>query len=101
MRYAKVTSKRAIEEGRAKRTSKGCFDYTSKSYKIENVVYNSCIGNYTVNIGFYIEAFAKYKLGLLPYDGNLGEQPNKLLEIFNIMEFRKDKKQKEYDAKQS
>jgi hypothetical protein len=64
-------------------------------YKIENVIYKSCVGNYNSNIGFLTEAFSKYEKGMLPFKGTLSDQPAKLIEIFNIIEQRRMDKSKD------
>lgn len=78
-----------------KRRSKGCYDLTTKKYQIENIIYKSCIGNYNINIEFYLESFRKYDSGMLPFTGNLSDQPNKIIEIFNIIEQRRNEKEKD------
>ena len=73
-----------------KRKSKGCYDYTTKQYRNGGFLYKSCYGNYVSNIDFYIEAFSFFEKGKLPYTGTLGEQPNKIIEIFNIIHSRRE-----------
>jgi hypothetical protein len=68
------------------RKLKGCYDFTTKAYKLENIVYKSCVGNFTKNIVYFLEAFSQYEKGMLPYNGSLGEQPAKIIEIFNIID---------------
>lgn len=75
-----------------KRRPKGCYDLTTKVYRIENILYKSCIGNYNSNISFLSESFSKYEKGMLPFKGTLAEQPNKIIEIYNIIEQRREEK---------
>jgi hypothetical protein len=79
------TSEKLIGKTEAKRKSKGCFDYTTRKYKLKNIVYNSCLGNFTKEIDYIIEAFSHYEKGMLPYKGTLAEQPNKIIEIFDLI----------------
>ena len=81
------------------RTAKGCFKLGVKSYTIDNILYKSCIGNYVAPIDFYIEAFSLYEKGMLPYLGTLGEQPNKIIEIFQVIDRRRTIKNNEANNK--
>ena len=85
-------SERLIKKTERKRKSKGCFDFTSKNYRLENVRYLTCIGNFAVPIDFYIEAFGLYEKGVLPFEGNISDQPNKIIEIFQLIEVRRAEK---------
>lgn len=78
----------------AKRRPKGCYDYSTRVYKIENIIYKSCIGNYNNNIDFLLESFSFYEKGMLPFKGTLAEQPAKIIDIFNIIEQRRYEKNK-------
>jgi len=82
-------SQRTMSKSDKKRKSKGCFDFISKAYRIENIRYNSCIGNYVYPMDFLIEAFSLYEKGVLPFKGSIGEQPNKIMEVFSIIESRR------------
>jgi len=83
----------------AKRKPKGCYDYSTRVYKIENVLYKSCIGNYNNSMDFLLEAFSFYEKGMLPFKGTLAEQPAKIIDIFNIIEQRRNEKIKVKDGK--
>jgi len=48
-------SKRLQDKTLVKRKGKGCFDFVTKSYKIENVVFKSCVGNFTSNINYLFD----------------------------------------------
>jgi len=88
-----------IEKGMRSRRSKGCFDFTSKAYRLENIRYNNCIGNHAVPIDFFMEAFALFDKGIMPFDGALADQPNKIMEVFDLIDRRRkayiDRKAKE------
>ena len=55
------------------------------------------MGNFTANINYLFEAFFKYEQGIMPFNGTLGEQPNKIMEVFSVIDYRKTIKQKEAD----
>lgn len=82
-------SKRLLDKTFRKRKSKGCFDYKTKSYRLGNIVYNRCIGNYVKELDYFFDQFLQYEKGQFPFDGKLGDQPNKIIEIFNIIKKRK------------
>ncbi len=71
------------------RKSKGCFDTHTKQYLIQNIRYNKCIGNFVVPIDYLVEAFSLYEKGVLPFEGNIGDQPNKIMEVFQLIEVRR------------
>ena len=83
------TSERLTEKTNRKRQTKGCFDYKSRTYRLENFKYNNCIGNHAIPIDFYIDAFLMYEKGVLPFEGTLGDQPNKMIQIFGILYHRR------------
>lgn len=74
-----------------KRQSKGCYKLGVKAYLFDSIKFSKCPGNYTKEIEYYLEAFSLYEKGMLPFKGNLGEQPNKIVEIFNIISSRRAK----------
>lgn len=81
--------------GLAKRKSKGCFDFTTRSFLLDNVSYKACIGNYTLQgTGFYFELYKNYEKGILPYDTSLGNHPNKLIEVLHIIDNYKKEEEK-------
>lgn len=67
------------------RRSKGCFDYTTKTFLVENAKYYSCIGNFVKPIDYLVESFVQYEKGIMPFEGGILEQPNKIIEVFNII----------------
>ena len=84
------------QRGIVKRKSMGCFDFTTRTFLLDNVKYSSCIGNYTLQgLGYYFEAFLAYEKGMLPFEGDLGMQPNKMVEVLHIIDTIKKDKNKE------
>lgn len=79
------TSEKLQGKTQAKRKSKGCFDYKTKGYRLDQFKYTNCIGNHTVPIDYIMDAFTLYEKGQLPFEGTLGDQPNKIIEIFDII----------------
>lgn len=69
------------------RKIKGCFDeYPAVKYKVENVNYKTCIGNFfdkTV-VDLY-EAFNNYERGVMPFSGSYMDQPAKIVEVFGVI----------------
>jgi hypothetical protein len=90
--YQYGKSERLVKKTERSRMLKGCFDLTTKQYRLENIKYLSCLGNYTTNIDFLLDAFAFYEKGIMPFSGPLGEQPSKIISIFNIIEVRRNEK---------
>jgi hypothetical protein len=87
----------AKDRGRGfkKRKSLGCFDFTTRTYLLDNIKYKSCIGNYTLQgLGYYYELFINYEKGILPFEGSLGKQPNKIMEVIQIIDNTKKEQQK-------
>lgn len=83
MQYGK--SERMIKKSERNRQTKGCFDLKTKSYRLENIRYNNCVGNHVTDVGYLMEAFVMYEKGHLPFQGTIGEQPNKIMEIFDLI----------------
>ena len=83
------SSERLIKKTEIKRKGKGCFDFKSKSYRLDNIRYSNCIGAHAVPIDYILEAFTAYEKGMLPFEGTLAEQPNKMIEIFQMIEMRR------------
>lgn len=86
-----------IDKGRglAKRKSKGCLDFTTRSFLIDNISYKSCIGNYTLQgMGYYLELYANYEKGVTPLNTDIGNHPNKLIEVMHIIDGVKREEEK-------
>lgn len=85
-------SERLQKKTLRKRESKGCFDYSTKSYKFDNLIFKTCPGNFVVPIDYFVEAFSLYEKGVLPFRGTIGDQPNKIMEVFQLIEVRRNEK---------
>ena len=83
------TSEKLQAKTHLKRKAKGCFDFKTKSFRIDNIRYNSCVGNYALPIEYFVESFRLYEKGIMPFEGSLGDQPNKIISIFNLIEIRR------------
>lgn len=71
----------------ARRKHKGCFDTVTRVHKLDNLIYYSCIGNYThSSVDYLIELYLNFQRGVMPFAGGIQEQPNKIIEIFQIIE---------------
>ncbi len=78
----------------------GCEVMNGRVYNLDNINYYKCIGNYQDSmVNFYIEEYLQYEKGIYPYPGNLGEQPNKIIEIFDLIDQVKRDKQKQEEKK--
>jgi hypothetical protein len=75
-----------IEKADRNRRSKGCYDYDTKTFRIDDFKLDTCVGNYVKDIGYYIDIFSQYEKGMLPFKGTLGQQPNKIIEIFGLID---------------
>lgn len=85
-----------------KKKSKGCFDFkTMKSYiKLDDkgsfLSFLGCPGNYTsLSVNYYMDLFYQFDVGVLPFKGNIGEQPAKVVEIIKLISSRINKCSKE------
>lgn len=89
-----------MQKAYTNRRSKGCFDYSTKAYRLANFRYDTCIGNFSKPIGYLVEAFLLYEKGVLPFGLTLGEQPNKIIEVFDLFSERRNQKQEAEAKKQ-
>ena len=92
-------TKRTMAKAETKRRSKGCYDYGIMDYRLENIKYDRCVGNYVKNIEYFTDAFSLYEKGILPFEGTLGDQPNKIMEIFELIHRRRAEFMKREEAK--
>ena len=88
------TSERLMKKTLRKRQAKGCFKEVSRGIRIENILFKKCIGSFAVPINYFVEAFILYEKGVMPEMGSLGEQPNKIIEVFRVIEMRRAEKAK-------
>lgn len=55
-----------------------------------------CPGNYTLeNFSYYMDLYNAYQRGILPFEGSLSDQPNKVMEIFRLIQTFIDAKMKQ------
>lgn len=81
------------------RTIKGCFDATAK-YKLDNIVYSYCIGNYCLpSTSELFSLFVEFEKGVLPHAGGLLDQPAKTIQLFNIINARREEKKEKENSK--
>lgn len=92
-------SERMQGKAERKRISKGCYDLKTKSYRLENIRYNNCIGNHTVPLEYLMDSFVLYEKGTMPFEGTLGDQPNKIIEIFEVIHRRRREYNKRNEKK--
>lgn len=78
---------------RAKKT-KGCTkEYAAPVHRIDDIGFTLCPGNfYSKSAEGLIEAYYFFERGILPYPGSLMDQPNKIIEIFRVIEAYKNDK---------
>ena len=70
-----------------KQLGKGCFNFNIKKYDIGHLQFNMCPGNYYDSYVNYLwQLFTHYQNNLLPYKGSLGNQPAKIIQIFDIIQ---------------
>lgn len=89
-------------------SKKGCVKPGPSKYKIENIKFNVCVGNfYSQSASMFIDFYYNYQRGVMPYDGSLMDQPSKIIEVFNIIDglikakenALAEKRQAEYEKK--
>lgn len=88
--------KRMSQEIRDK--NKGCSTVLEKPFSSWNddIKYKTCPVNfYDQSVVTYIDLFRQFDKGLLPFTGGLLEQPNKIMEIFNLIETLKAENERE------
>lgn len=69
------------------RRKKGCEGPGISQYKVENIKYSICIGNfYSHSVYQYVDLYYNYQRGVMPFAGSIMEQPCKIIEVFNIID---------------
>jgi len=59
----------------------------SKTLKSLNLILKPGFENLEFrNFNFYYNLFSQYEKGVLPYPGSLTDQPNKIIEVFNVFQ---------------
>lgn len=62
--------------------------------------FRTCIGNFVSNTAVsWIELYAHFERGVMPYPGGLMDQPAKAIEIFRVIEAWKIEMKREAQAK--
>jgi len=74
-----------------KRQRKGCFEENIKVYRLEDIIYKKCLGNYNVNVNYFIDLFFQYEKGQVSVE----ELPNKTMEILQVIQSRINYKKNE------
>ena len=64
---------------------------TKELYEIDGYSYNTCVCNFQhPDMNYYLTLFYDYdKHGSLPFKGSLSEQPNYIMEVFNLIRILK------------
>lgn len=82
--------------------AKGCFDIRTRKYILGGdpaqrlIKYLGCPGNYTtLSLNYYIDLFFQFEKCVLPFEGKLSDQPSKIIEVFQVIEDRIARKNKE------
>jgi hypothetical protein len=81
-----------------KRAIKQCFSVRDNPLYSKSVFrFYKCIGNYSTEWAFTIvDMFMRYdKFGTLPFEGSIGDQPYKVIQLFNIVESLREAKREE------
>ena len=86
------------------RLSKGCYGGSENVlHKLDKnqILFRSCVGNFFSDVVVrWLEMYHAYEKGVLPYPGCYSEQPNKIIEVFQVFEKHKhDKLEREYTNK--
>ena len=84
------------------RKANGCKVIADKvKYQINNIGYKSCFCTYRhPYFNTYLFLYKNYEKGLLPFEGNILDQPAYIIEVFNLIETLKLEKEAEDMAKQ-
>jgi hypothetical protein len=87
---------------RKTKTTRNCETVSTPSmlFQVYDLKSKRCPGNlFSREVVFHYELFQKFKLGILPFQGSLSDQPNKIIEIFKIIEeWEIDRQKKEIEA---
>lgn len=83
--------------------AKGCeTEKTIYVHRIDEVNFRKCPGNFINGSSFYFyELFVRFKEGILPFQGSYEEQPNKIIECFNIIEEWNNKRIEDQEKKRN
>lgn len=74
---------------------KGCTRDAPRPWRVENIRFNKCIGNYTSKqVRYLLDSFLLFEKGVMPFEGALMEQPAKIIEVFNMIQSVRDEKER-------
>lgn len=75
----------------------GCNQYFDNiKYYVDNIGYKSCLCTFKhPDMNYYLTLFNQYDKGVLPFKGSLTEQPNKIVEVFNLITGLKAEREQE------
>ncbi len=78
----------------------GCYLTAKTNYHVEGFEINKCLGNFTSReIYSYFEMHKMYELGVMPFGGDMIDQPAKLIDLFNMIgQLRNEKRKEQQDA---
>ena len=100
----KLTPDKAMEEAEMMvETQNHCNSITSTPmYEIDGYAFSTCVCNFIHNeLNFFLTLFHEFdKHGTLPFPGSLGDQPNFIIEVLNLLKSMKLEKEAE-DHKQA
>lgn len=83
---------------RIRKTGKGCEQPQHRPVHLhKELKFYRCPGNfYSVQGVYWVQVHSRFESGMMPYPGGLLEQPNKLMEIFEVIEsYKRDKIEEE------
>ena len=69
--------------------------------RFEHLTYKRCLCNFRCSkFGFYLTLYNAFKLGILPYDGAMVDQPSQIIEVFNHIQKLESDRQEFENSKQ-
>jgi len=83
--------------------TKGCEKELPKPiFRIgEELTFTRCVGNFYSESAYnWLDLFVQYEKGVMPFPGAMVDQPNKVIEIFKVIESYKQAKLKQEHDKQ-
>lgn len=67
----------------------------------EEIQFSTCIGNFfSYSVVTYLDWQNKFEQGVMPFPGSFSEQPNKVIELFRVIDQYKQDKMKQEIQKQ-
>ena len=80
------------------RQAKGCKSIVKHNvYQSDNFIFHRCPGNFVrYEVKSFINTYNRMQNGILPFEGGYFDQPNKIVEILNLIDgYYQDKQAKE------